>query len=444
MDDFKNKVVWKEGMFISPQHFQQHDRFIQSYVQSSIDKLAGTNNFYGVTELSISHDSLLIGQFSVNRCSGIFPDGTLFSLTREIVLDIPEGTINELVYLALPLSLMGSNEYSEHIKSSKRYVVKNVSVFDSSAEETTHTEIDVADLNIVLKLTDDDTAGYNLLPIARILEYKDTGQIILDKNFIPASLHYGTSSFLIDRIREIHILVKFRTNNLVSRIENSLKQKSQQSLLIDYIWLQTLNTWLVWLDYVILTPKVHIHDLYLGLLRFQGELLALNPELPPSFETLKYDKLFDNFNPLLVRLRDILTIVQNEAVIEFTFNDQLFEKRRILQTIIKNSHQLLNRRFIFSVKSSIAPYELGELFPSSATLSSKNKIPELVKSSLSGIEVKSLSVVPSELKPMPDVAYFEIDVNNASWQSLLKNNEVLALHIDMRIPNLTIKLYALG
>ena len=444
VDDFRNKVVWREGMFISPQHFQQHDRYLQNYVQLSIEHLAGTNNFFGLTDIAISYDSLKIGKFSVTRCSGIFPDGTLFEISKEIVLDIPESTINQIIYLAIPLSLIGSNEYSDKMKSTQRFTVKIVSVFDSSAEESNHTDIEVAEFNLVLKLSSDDAAGYTLLPLARILEYKDTGEIILDKNFIPASLHYGTSTFLSDRVREIHTLVKYRSKNLVSRLQNSVKQKSQQSLLMDYQWLQTLNSWLAWLDYVIITPRVRIHDLYLGLVRFQAELMALKAEVPPSCEVLRYDRLIDNFNPLIVRLRDILTIVQNETVIEYNLNDQLFDKRRILQAIIKDSHQLVSRRFIFSVKSSMNAHELGQLFPSSATLSTKDNIAELVKSSLSGIDIKALTIVPSELKPLPDVAYFEIDVSDPNWISLLKNNEVLTLHVDLRIPKLTVNLYALG
>ena len=26
-----NKVVWSEGMFLRPQHFQQHDRYLENY-----------------------------------------------------------------------------------------------------------------------------------------------------------------------------------------------------------------------------------------------------------------------------------------------------------------------------------------------------------------------------------------------------------------------------
>ena len=64
MDAFK-KVVWQEGMFIAPQHFQQQDRFVQDYVRQNVEMLAGFSPFYGVTELTINHELLKILPFVI-------------------------------------------------------------------------------------------------------------------------------------------------------------------------------------------------------------------------------------------------------------------------------------------------------------------------------------------------------------------------------------------
>ncbi|MEZ8321601.1 type VI secretion system baseplate subunit TssK, partial [Vibrio splendidus] len=104
MDAFK-KVVWQEGMFIAPQHFQQQDRYVQNYIRQNIETLAGFAPFFGITELVLNHDLLKIGKLSIPSCSGVFPDGTQFNLKQEIVVDIPQGTIETIVYLALPISL---------------------------------------------------------------------------------------------------------------------------------------------------------------------------------------------------------------------------------------------------------------------------------------------------------------------------------------------------
>ena len=91
MDAFK-KVVWQEGMFIAPQHFQQQDRYVQNYIRQNIETLAGFAPFFGITELVLNHDLLKIGKLSIPSCSGVFPDGTpglilLAAITEQIEID---------------------------------------------------------------------------------------------------------------------------------------------------------------------------------------------------------------------------------------------------------------------------------------------------------------------------------------------------------------------
>ena len=70
MDAYK-KVVWQEGMFIAPQHFQQQDRYTQNYVRQNVETLAGYAPYYGVTDLVINHDLLKIGKLSVSSSAGV-------------------------------------------------------------------------------------------------------------------------------------------------------------------------------------------------------------------------------------------------------------------------------------------------------------------------------------------------------------------------------------
>lgn len=443
MDNYFNKVVWKEGMFIAPQHFQQQERYINKTISLGIDYLS-ESCLIGVTELVINTELLSIGKFCITRCAGIFPDKTLFEISQEIVIDIDKTTINEIIYLALPLSLVGNNEFSHKEKSTKRYFTSNINVFDNANDENNNVDIDIGHLNVLLKTENQDKSGFTLLPIAKVLECKNTGEVILDRNYIAACIHHGASKYINDKLRELHTLARYRSQNLMLRIENNLNQQNQQYLVLDYIWLQTLNSWIPWLEFALVNTKLHVSNIYLALYRFLGELLSLSAKVIPEMAQLKYDKLYENFHPLFTYLRNVLTIIQKETVIEHDWNDQLFAKRRILQLLINDTHQYINQRVIISVKSSIGKNLLQELFPSSATLCTKEKIVEWVKSSLSGIGFTLLDVVPAELKPMNNVAYFEINNHDPQWQAYIKNNEILALHVDARIPDLSVKLYILG
>jgi hypothetical protein len=69
------KVIWQEGMFLQPQHFQQQDRYLEYLI--SRHNFLSKSCHWGVSHLKINNDLLKLGKFGLIECSGILPDGTL-------------------------------------------------------------------------------------------------------------------------------------------------------------------------------------------------------------------------------------------------------------------------------------------------------------------------------------------------------------------------------
>src|SRR5437660_1768324 len=63
-------VIWSKGTFLTPQHLQIQDRFIENTLRFQLEAL----NFrpYGFQRLQIDHEGLAAGKFSVSSASGIF------------------------------------------------------------------------------------------------------------------------------------------------------------------------------------------------------------------------------------------------------------------------------------------------------------------------------------------------------------------------------------
>ena len=74
----RSKVVWSEGLFLRPQHFQQHDRYLERYLQVRSDALR--SHGWGFSELRLDRDLLRLGKVAINSAQGVFPDGTPFSM----------------------------------------------------------------------------------------------------------------------------------------------------------------------------------------------------------------------------------------------------------------------------------------------------------------------------------------------------------------------------
>src|SRR4029078_9445123 len=101
---WSSKVVWSEGMFLRPQHFQQQERFFEFYAHSRALPMEAF--FWGFRELGLDDDALALGRVAIASAQGILPDGTPFHVPAHGAapepLDVTAADKDELVYLAIP------------------------------------------------------------------------------------------------------------------------------------------------------------------------------------------------------------------------------------------------------------------------------------------------------------------------------------------------------
>src|SRR5947209_7420555 len=114
-----NKVVWSEGLFLKPQHFQQQDRYLERYVDTRCRGLIPHS--WGFTDIELEPDLLGIGKLGLRRAAGVFHDGTPFRLPDDdplpAPLDVPAQTRDEMVHLVVPLRRPGSLEIDRFANS---------------------------------------------------------------------------------------------------------------------------------------------------------------------------------------------------------------------------------------------------------------------------------------------------------------------------------------
>ena len=107
-----SKVVWSDGLFLQPQHFQQQDRYFERYVEARCHAL--TPFSWGFTELEIERDLLRIGKLALRRAAGVFADGTPFRMPEDDPLpparEIGRQVRDEDVLLAIPLRRVDAPE----------------------------------------------------------------------------------------------------------------------------------------------------------------------------------------------------------------------------------------------------------------------------------------------------------------------------------------------
>jgi type VI secretion system protein ImpJ len=107
-----NRVIWSEGLFLQPQHFQQQDRYFEQYVETRVRSLV--SYAWGFSEIEIERDFLKIGKIGFRRLVGVFPDGTPFRMPDDdplpAPLDIGPDARDQRLFLAVPLRRAGELE----------------------------------------------------------------------------------------------------------------------------------------------------------------------------------------------------------------------------------------------------------------------------------------------------------------------------------------------
>jgi type VI secretion system protein ImpJ len=131
-----NRVVWSEGMYLRPQHFQQLERYVEQYVTRRTAGLQGA--YWGWLHLEIDRDAYALGRVSLLGGAGVLPDGTPFSFGAEdapLPYEVPNDLTDELIVLALPLRRPGSEEviFSDDEGSAARFGVIEREVNDGNA-----------------------------------------------------------------------------------------------------------------------------------------------------------------------------------------------------------------------------------------------------------------------------------------------------------------------
>jgi len=104
------KVIWSEGLFLRPHHFQQMERHLEALMEG---RLAGFGALAQSGFLKIEIDRALLpqGKVHVASASGLFPDGTPFELPSQACLlepfDVPEGMRDQVIHLGAMLAVGG-------------------------------------------------------------------------------------------------------------------------------------------------------------------------------------------------------------------------------------------------------------------------------------------------------------------------------------------------
>jgi type VI secretion system protein ImpJ len=439
----ENKVVWSDGMFLRPHHFQQQDRYFESLLGYCTQ--VQRPHAWGFAGLQLDTELLQTGKFALRECHGVLPDGSVFSLPDQAdlpkPLDLTEDIENSVVYLTLPVRGSGAADLAadESEGGIARYQVRETTVRDSSGRTETPVAIHVGRLRFRLMLESEDRRGYHCLGVARILQVGADRRAILEENYIPPCIDCGVSRELAGFLNELIGLLHQRGEALAGRVSESGRGGAAE--IADFLLLQVVNRYEPLVAHLAKIGQLHPESLYRLLLTLAGELttFTLDAKRPPEFAGYKQDALQETFEPLKTSLRHSLSmIIERNAV-----SIPLEERRYGIRVAIMADRGLLSQAdFVLAVNADVPPEALRKSFPSQAKIGPVERIRELVNLALPGVPLSPLPAAPRQIPYHAGVTYFQLDTSHEFWKQLDQSGG-LAFHVSGTYPNLSMAFWAI-
>lgn len=440
---FNNRVVWSEGLFLRPQHFQQHDRYVERFIELRSASLRGHS--WGFTEVQLERELLGSGKLALKRAAGVFPDGTPFSMPEDDplppALELSGQVRDKEVVLAIPIRKDGARESDrrETVDGIVRYRSQDVQARDVTSDVSTLQPVEVASVRSRLLLAGDPRDEYSCIPLTRVVECGADRKIALDEAYIPTMLNAQQAPRLATFLTEIQGLLHHRGEALAGLAVATGRSGSAE--ISDYLMLQAINRYEPVINHLSQSRHVHPEDFYRLSLEIVGDLstLATEERRPPKLPIYEHEKLKETFEPLMAAMRRVLSIALPNRVVQIPIE----KKRFNISVAVVNDRSLFdNAAFVLAARADVPAETVRRDFPAQATIASTDTIAKRVNEHLPGVPLQALPVAPRQIPFHAGFTYFELDRNSPLFREI-KSGGAIAMHVPDTFPGLAMEMWAI-
>ena len=439
-----SKVLWTEGLFLQPHHFQQADRYAEALVSGLSRHL--TPYAWGLSSYEIDEELLKLGKFALKSCRGLTPDGTIFRVPEAEdhppALEIPDTIKDCTVYLTVPSRRQGATEVdlSGDEKSATRLQPSELEVIDTTGADRKPATLGVGKLRLTFGLDVDDMSDRLVIPLAKIIEVRSDREVIIDKGFIPSCLDIRAAAPLGDFLRELEAMLGHRVSALSGRLAESGPAKGVAEIQ-DFLLLMCVNRMLPGIHHLASTENVHPASFYHTCVTMAGELATFmaDEKHPPAFPAYSHHDLSATFIPVIRTLRQYLSAVLEQTAVAIPLDPRKFG---ISVGIIADRKLIGSAGFVLAVKADVPAENVRRHFSGHCKIGPVEEIRQLVNSALPGITLRPLPVAPRQIPYHAGVVYFELDRASPYWGKMTTSGGI-AVHVSGEFPGMQMELWAI-
>ena len=444
----KHSVLWGEGLFLRPQHFQIQDSYHNS--QRALSMMLTHPYAYGISDIQIDRQLLESSLLSFESIYAVLPDGTIYhaprtdSLPKSIALDSQEHSDDIYVFLSLEIIRhSGSNIQAEHSDNPARYVRDSIDAQDLYSQAA-DAVIDVLRLSPSVQLShssqapSQDTVSLLVAKLTRTTQ----GVYQVDDEYMVPSIHIMSNPALLNQVYRLMTMINTKSSSLYDhhRQSNNDLLEFRSSDIASFWLLHTLNTAYSQLSHLYNNAKLHPERLYEALLNVASQLATFSSlykvgDLPQYH----HNQVNDSFTSIISIIRELLNtvIASNFISIPLRQIKPSYYMGDLSSDKITRSSQLY-----LSVSSSLPMHELVNLVPRRFKVATPDAVEKRVLSALPGSPIAHIAQVPSAIPVRPGFGYFTLEPIGDLYDEMVRS-ESICIYVPNGFDDLKIELMAI-
>jgi type VI secretion system protein ImpJ len=424
-------VIWAKGTFLTPQHLQLQDRFLENMLQFHLDALAFRP--WGFRQLQVNQELLAAGTFALSHASGIFPDGLLFDIPNSDPAPAPK-PLAELfgpddaeipVYLAIPQYRERGLNVSAPLRQADTRFRAEVETFKDENTGASERLVQVARKNFRLLVEGESREGASALRVASVRR-TPSGTFQLNPRFVPPLLDFTASDYVVSIARRLVEILSSRS----SMLSGTRRQKNQT--LADFTTADIANFWLLYtinnyfplLRHLFETRAGHPEELYSAMLSLAGALTTFSLKIHPrDLPLYDHDDLGACFTDLDEKLRVLLETVVPSNFVSLPLK---LVQPSIYATSIDQDKYLVNTKLYLAVNAEMNQADLINKTPHLLKVCSANHIEHLVRQALPGVPLTHVATPPSSIPMKLNFQYFSMTQTGLAWEAITRARNLAA------------------
>jgi type VI secretion system protein ImpJ len=435
------RVVWSEGMLVSPQHFQQQDLYHERLLDERIAALSPYR--WGVAALEVDAAALGADQLALAKFVGILPDGLYIACekgdpecppARPIGANFPPTQSALEIFLGIPkerdgvpsiadagLAAAGAGGPSATKAARARFRAASRAVGDLGGNAN-DLPMAFALRNAVILFGNEAREDYDAIKIAEIVR-GGAGALTVNEAYIPPLMRIDASAFLMAGVRRLLALMVSKQRQLAG----DRRQRDGSSIefstgdVTRFLQLSAINGSIPLLTYAGTNGEISPTQLYLGLVQVAGQLATFSTDVDPSkLPLFVYTDLRTTFEELIARVTMLLRTTIRDAYLSvpLEFAQDTYVGK------LDDDRLLTAPQYLMAVRSDLPEEQLTQRLPNLCKIASHAQLPLIKRAATPGVPIAVTHRPPPEIPIRAGVHYFTLNLQNDFWRQIMADRSI--------------------